>query len=128
MVAHVVVGLTCLVWGAGGLLMTIVPVVGFAWIQRSVLDNWRRFWIAYAMMLMGLVLIVGTTGLQGFWLWVACGGVAVAKACFVLGASASFRDRVLHKVGTWPAWLHRCHGMVSVVFAVLLAADVMIHG
>ena len=121
-------GLTCLLWGAGGLLMTIVPMVGFAWIRRSILDNWRRFWIAYAMMLMGLVLIVGTTGLRGFWLWVACGGIAVAKACLVLGTSASFRDRVLHKVGTCPVWLHRCNGMVSVVLTVLLAADVMLHG
>lgn len=108
--------------------MTIVPMVGFAWIRRSILDNWRRFWVAYAMMLMGLVLIVGTTGLRGFWLWVACGGIAVAKACLVLGASVSFRERVLHKVGTWPVWLHRCHGMVSVVLTVLLAADIMLHG
>lgn len=128
LVGDVVIGLTCLVWGLGGLLMTIVPTMGLAWVKRSFLDPWWRFWIAHATLLMGLVLIIGTTGLQGSWLWVACGGIAVAKACLALGSSASFRERVLHRVGTWPVWLHRCNGMLSLVFAVLLASDVILHG
>ena len=128
MIATVMMGLTSLAWGVAGLMVTLVPAMGLACAKRFFLDPWWRFWVAQAMLLMGLLLMIGTEDLKGFWVWVACGGITVAKACFLLGATASCRDRVLQRIGNWPVWLHRCGGMVNLAFAVCLAADLILHG
>lgn len=121
-------GLTSLVWGLAGLMMTIVPTMGLACAKRFFLEPWWRFWIAQVMLLMGLLLMIGTVDLKGFWLWVACGGIAVAKACLLLGAPVSCRDWMLQRVNNWPVWLHRFGGMVNLAFAVCLAADLILYG
>ncbi len=65
---------------------------------------------------------------SGVGLWVACGFIAVGKACILLGSSEAFRTRLMHIVSRWPYWVYRGCGLVSLVLAVLLAADVMLHG
>ncbi len=124
----VIIGLISVVWGASGLVIAIVPALAVTWAARMFRDVWWRFWAAQAALLIGLLLIVGTSHLKGFWLWVACGVIGVVKGCAILGASESFRDRMLQWLGHWPLWLHRCNGMMALFLAVLLAADVMLHG
>ncbi len=128
MIVHVILGLFSLVWGVLGLLFAIAPAPILAWTRQTLLDAWWRFWVAQAALLVGLLLIIGTSHLEGRWLWVACGVVGVVKACFVLGSSESLRDRVWQHVNHWPVWLLRCNGVLGLVLAVLLAADIMLHG
>ena len=128
LIANLFMGLTTLAWGLLGLMMTIVPAMGLACVKGVFLDPWRRFWMGQAIMLMGLILMIGTVGLKGFWVWVACGGLAVAKACILLGATASGRDRILRRINHWPVWLYRCSGMIHLALAVGLAADLILYG
>ncbi len=121
-------GVFSVVWGAWGLLFVIAPVPVLAWTSRVLFDTWWRFWVAQATLVVGLLLIIGTSSLEGRWLWVVCGGIGVAKACWLLGASESFRDVVWQYVSHWPVWLLRCDGGLGVILAVLLAADCVLHG
>ncbi len=108
--------------------MTVLPEVWLAFLNRLMNDAWRRFWVTQGMILGGLVLAIGTTTFQGFWLWVVCGFIAVWKACILLGSSEAFRTRLMQIVRRWPYWVYRGCGLVTLVLAVLLAADVMLHG
>ena len=121
-------GLTSLAWGLAGLMVAIVPAMGPAWARRVFLDPWWRFWVAQAILLMGLLLMIGTAGLTGFWVWVVCGGLAVTKACLLLGVPQSWRERVLQWLGNWPPWVYRVGGTVDLALAVCLAADLILHG
>jgi len=102
--------------------------MGLACVKRVFLDPWWRFWMGQAILLMGLLLMIGTVVLKGFWVWVACGGLAVAKACILLGATVSRRDRILQQINNWPTWLYRCSGVIHLAFAVGLAADLILYG
>lgn len=128
MVALALFGLTSLSWGAMGITMTVLPEVWLAFLNRLMNDAWRRFWVTQGMILGGLVLAMGTTTFQGFGLWVACGFIAVWKACILLGSSEAFGTRLMQIVRRWPYWVYRGCGLVTLVLAVLLAADVMLHG
>ena len=124
----VILGLFSVVWGAWGLLFVIMPTQAITWTKSFFFDVGRRFWIALAVLLIGLLLIIGTESLEGRWLWVACGGISVLKACWLLGASESCRDRAWQYCSRWPTWLLRCDGVIILALAVLLAADLMLHG
>ena len=128
MIAQVILGLFSVVWGVLGLLFAIAPASVLARAQRILFDTWWRFWTAQATLLIGLLLIIGTSSLEGRWLWVACGGIGVVKGCVWLGASESLLDRIWRRFSQWPVWLFRCDGVLGVVLAVLLAADLMLHG
>lgn len=121
-------GLTSLAWGVAGLTVAVVPELGVVWARRIFLDPWWRFWVAQAILLMGLLLMIGTAGLTGFWLWAVCGGLAATKACLLLGATASCRERVLQWLGNWPPWVYRVGGTIDLALAVCLAADLILHG
>ncbi len=128
MVALALFGLTSLAWAAVGITMTVLPEVWLAFLNRLMNDAWRQFWVTQGMILGGLVLAIGTTTFQGFWLWVVCGFIAVGKACILLWSSEAFRARLMQIVSRWPYWVYRCCGLASLVLAVLLAADVILHG
>ncbi len=124
----VVLGLFSVVWGVWGLLFVIMPTRVITWTKHFFFDVWWRFWIALAVLLFGLLLIIGTSSLEGRWLWVACGGIGVVKACLLLGSSESFREWVWQGCSRWPAWLLRCDGVIILALAVVLAADLILHG
>ena len=126
--ADLFMGLTSLVWGLAGLTVAIVPALGLVWAKRILLDPWPRFWFGQTILLIGLLLMIGTTNLTGFWVWAVCGALAAIKACLLLGAPVSWRERVLRWLGTWPPWLFRVGGTIDLVFAVCLAADLIFHG
>jgi len=117
-----------LIWGAMGLILTVAPSVWVAFVQKTMSNHWQRFWLTQGMLLMGLVLIIGTAPLQGFWLWVICGILIVLKACMLLGSSVAFRDRLTVLAISWPMWVYRLSGALLLVLAVLLAADIILYG
>lgn len=117
-----------LVWGVTGLILTVAPSVWDAVIPKVLRDPWSRFWMTQGMLLIGLVLIIGTAPLQGFWLWVGCGVAVVIKACILLSSSEEFRDRLTTMATNWPMWVYRSSGILTLVLAVLLAADTILHG
>lgn len=126
--ALILFGAICVAWGVMGLILTVVPTLWVAFVQKTMNNPWQRFWLAQGMLLIGLVLIIGTAHLQGFWLWVACGVLLVFKACMLLGSSVVFRDRLTTLVSTWPMWVYRVSGVLTLVLAVLLAADIILYG
>ena len=126
--ADLFMALTSLAWGVAGLTVAVVPALGLVWTQQILLDPWPRFWFAQAVLLIGLLLMVGTTDLTAFWLWAVCGALAAIKGCLLLGAPVSWRERVLRWLGTWPSWLYRVGGTIDLVLAVGLAADLILHG
>lgn len=121
-------GLTSLAWGLAGLTVAIVPATALVWARRILLDPWPRFWFGQTILLIGLLLMIGTIELEAFWVWAVCGALAAIKACLLLGAPASWRERVLQWLGTWPPWLFRAGGTLDLALAVGLAADLILHG
>jgi len=121
-------GAICLTWGVMGLIMTVAPTVWIAFAKKVLQDPWQRFWMTQGMLMIGLVLIIGTPTLQGYWLWVGCGVLVVVKACILLGSSEAFRDRLTIMATTKPMWVYRIGGILSLVLAVLLSGDMILHG
>ena len=128
LIADLFMALTSLAWGLAGLTIAVVPALALVWCRRILLDPWPRFWFAQAVLLIGLLLMIGTTDLMAFWLWAVCGALAAIKGCLLLGAPVSWRERVLRWLGTWPPWLYRSGGVVDLALAVCLAADLILHG
>ena len=115
-------------WGLMGLVLTVMPALWVAFVQSTMNNPWQRFWLSQGILLMGLVLIIGTAPFQGFWLWVGCGVIMVVKACLLLGSSVAFRDRLTTLATSWPMWVYRVSGVLTLVLAVLLAADIILYG
>jgi len=126
--ADLFMGLTSLAWGLAGLTIAVVPALAPVWSRRILLDPWPRFWFGQAILLIGLLLMIGTTDLMGFWVWAVCGALAAIKACLLLGAPVSWRERVLRWLDTWPPWLYRVGGTIDLALAIGLAADLILHG
>lgn len=121
-------GVISVLWGVLGLILTVVPTVWVAFVQKTMNNPGQRFWLTQGMLLMGLVLIIGTAPFQGFWLWVGCGVIMVLKACLLLGSSVVFRDRLTTLATSWPMWVYRVSGILALALAVLLAADIILYG
>jgi len=121
-------GAISLIWGIMGLVLTVAPTVWIRFNKKMLNDPWQRFWMTQGMLLTGLVLIIGTPTLQGFWLWVGIGVVVVIKACILLGSSEALRNRLIAMATEWPIWVHRGSGILTLVITVLLAADTILHG
>ena len=64
--ADLFMALTSLAWGLAGLTVAIVPALGLVWARRILLDPWPRFWFGQTILLIGLLLMIGTTGLTVF--------------------------------------------------------------
>lgn len=121
-------GAISVTWGVMGLVLTVAPSLWVTVVQKIMNDPWQRFWLTQGMLLIGLVLIIGTAPLQGFWLWVGCGVIMVLKGCLLLGSSVALRDRLTTIATTWPMWVYRVSGVLTLVLAVLLAADTILYG
>lgn len=124
----VVLSVVSLLWGVNGLVAVLFPEWIVGAMTQSLENPWRRFWITQGILLCGLMLIVGTLMLEGFWLWVGCGLIMVVKACVLLSISDSSRGRILQLVMGWPQWSIRVGGILNLSLAVLLAGDIIIHG
>jgi predicted anti-sigma-YlaC factor YlaD len=121
-------GAISFIWGVIGVILTVAPTVWMGFAQNFFTNSWARFWTAQVMLLIGLVLIIGTATLQGFWLWVGCGVLAVIKAFILLGSSEAFRIRLTTMATTRSLWVYRSSGILTLILAVLLAADTILHG
>ena len=127
MVTFMLFGLTSVMFGALGFVMSLFPYLAIRFIEKIVKDPWRRFWFAQMMFLFGLVLIAGTLSLQGVLLWIICGVIAVTVAAILLGSSDSFRARLTINITVFPLWAYRCVGVVNLVLLVLFVADVILY-
>ena len=123
MVTLVAFALISLIWGGVGLAMVVAPLSWNGWVRHSFLDPLRRFLLVQSLMLAGLVLILGATGHQGRWLWLAVGALAVAKALALLWLSDSGREAWLAAWERAPVPAHRLAGVIIVALATLLAID-----
>ncbi|RMH08999.1 MAG: hypothetical protein D6704_02110 [Nitrospirae bacterium] len=128
-IAVVVIGATALFWGIMGVVMSILPEAWLGFLRQVVEDPWRRFWFTQGIILTGLILIIGTSTFQGFWLWVSWGVLVVIKGCVLLGASEeTLRMRLMSRMLNWPWWIHRLSGVVTLVLTALLTVDLILHG
>lgn len=128
MVASFLFGAISLTWSLMGVILTVAPTVWITFVQKVLHDPWFRFWVTQGMLLIGLVLIIGTSTLRGFWLWVGCGILLLVKAFVLLGSSDMFRARLTDLATTRPMWVYRSSGLLTLGLAVLLAADTILHG
>ncbi len=119
----ILLGLIVLSWVAAGVVMTMVPAWWRDRMSGVMTDPLSRFLLTQGMILGGLILMLGTSAQQGFWLWAMLGALQVAKALLLLGAPEAFRERLM---GWWrrsPAWTLRLAGVLLVALATLLAVD-----
>ena len=128
MVLKVMYGGLGVALGMVGLLMTVVPGTWKAAMRSMLREPGPRFLATQGMVLGGLLLLMGTTGFHGFWLWVLLGVVGVVTACFVLGCSAKVRETLIHVIEQGPSWLYRLTGLMIVTLAILFGADVILQG
>ena len=91
-------------------------------------DPGFRLVLMQGILLAGLVLVMGTTGFQGFGLWVFVGCLGIAMASFVLGCSADTRENLVRSIERWPLWVYRLGGFMMMSLAVLFGADVILSG
>ncbi|MBW8064709.1 MAG: hypothetical protein FVQ04_02390 [Nitrospira sp.] len=128
MVTGFIFGLNSLILLVLGLAMLIVPSEWGAWIRRTMKEPLSRFLLAQAMVLCGLLLLLGGLTDPGYWLWVAIGALMIVKGMAWLGLSASLRDRLLSWHERYPIWTHRLGGVVMMALATLLGIDAVRRG
>jgi threonine/homoserine/homoserine lactone efflux protein len=123
MATMIILALISLCWLAVGFMMAVAPAVWRRWLTRSLTDSLPRFLIGNGILLLGLLLLAGSPGLQGRWLWAALGGVAVVKALLLLGLSDPYQRAWVSRWQRLPAIIHRLAGVLYVALATLLAID-----
>ncbi len=125
MVTAGVLAIIGLMWMACGVAMIAVPSWWVGWTLHVCSQPVSRFLLTQVAILGGLVLILGTSGHQGFWLWVAIGSLAVLKGMLFLGAPRRLYHRLLERWGRVPLWAHRVAGILLVTLATLLTFDTL---
>ena len=80
------------------------------------------------MIVAGLLLMVGTSRFQGYWLWATIGLFSLLKGLVILGSSEEFRKRVMAFVEKVPLRLYRFSGVLTVLLVSLFVADVILNG
>ncbi len=128
MIATILFGLTSVLWGMAGVILTVLPRLWVSLTRRLLTDAWSRFWVTQGMILVGLVLTIGTQQFQGVWLWMLCGLILTGKACFLLGSTEPVRARLMRVVEHSPLWVYRCWGGVMVLLTIFFTTDMILHG
>lgn len=126
--AGILFGAVSLIWGLMGFLLIVTPQTWISFTVKTLEDPWWRFWVSQGLLAIGLVLVIGTPSLQGFWLWVTCGSMGILKGCFLLGSTESFRARLAQVITGRSMWVYRTGGFLNLVLAVFLAVDFILHG
>jgi len=116
------------IWGAVGLFMLVFPTLWRSTMPGRLRDPGFRFVVMQGIVLAGLVLVMGTTGFQGFGLWALVGCLGIALASCVLGCSTDTRENLVRSIDRWPLWLYRLGGFLTVSLAVLFGADLILSG
>ena len=111
------------IWLAVGLALIAAPAWWSTLMTGMISSPSRRFALTQVMILIGLLLVIGTSSLQTVWLWGSLGVLAVLKGMFFLGAPEGLRGRVLSWWSRTPAWAHRIIGLCMVGLAVLFTIE-----
>ena len=117
-----------IIWGTSGLMMLVFPTLWRSSLTGRLRDPGFRLVVMQGIVLAGLVLVMGTTGFQGYGLWVFVGCLGIALASFVLGCSTGTRESLVRLIERWPLWLYRLGGFLTVSVAVLFGADLILSG
>jgi uncharacterized protein YjeT (DUF2065 family) len=123
MLAIALLTIIALLWAASGVMLIAVPSSFTDRVRRTFADPLPRFFMMQAAILIGLILVLGTSTHQASWLWFAIGGIAILKGMFFLGAPAKLREPILDWWCRWPQWSQRIYGGLVVALAALLAID-----
>ena len=81
-VVFIVMGM---IWGAAGLMMFVFPSLWRSSMTSRLRDPGFRLVVMQGIVLAGLVLMMGTTGFQGFGLWVVVGCLGIVTGFFRIG-------------------------------------------
>ena len=112
-----------LAWAGYGVMLVAVPSSCTDWVTRSFGRPAYRFILTQTAILFGLVLLLGTSGHQWFWLWSTIGVVGVLKGMFFLGAPDRYRNALLNWWCHLPGWSQRLFGCLTVALGALLIID-----
>lgn len=121
----ILVGMITLVWVGLALAMIAAPSWWRDWLARQMAQPLRRLLWGQAIMVAGLALIVGTSGLNGYWLWVSVGGLAVLKGLLLLGLPAPTLALLLEWWRRRSLWVDQMAGVVAMALATFLAIDLI---
>ncbi len=119
----VLFGLIASAWLASGVTLVMAPSWWLAAARRAMADPLPRMAWSYGVMLSGLILLLGSSGLRGAWVWMGVGAISVGKALVWLGLSDTARQAWLDRWLRLPPWACRLVGTTAVIFATLLAVD-----
>lgn len=122
MLTALLFGLISLVWMIVGVAMLASPAWWSHQIRRWMTEPLLHFIFMQAVLLGGLILLVGSSAL-GSRLWLFVGTGLMALALGLLGLPVSMRARLLDRWSRSPFWVHRLAGMTLVILAGLLVID-----
>lgn len=112
-------------WVGMALAMIAAPSWWREWLVRQMAQPLRRLLWGQGLMLGGLVLIVGSSRLAGYWLWVGIGVLAVGKGMLLVGLPESARHTLMDWWRRRPLWVEQLAGVASMVLATLLVIDLI---
>ena len=112
-----------LTWLGIGIVMIVAPSFWERSIARSFIEPVKGFVLSEGVLLIGLLLVTGSGGLRGRWLWTAIGGLMAIKALLLLGFTDKKRQSLFAQWERVPPITHRLAGVMLVALATLLAID-----
>lgn len=118
-------GLISLIWVGIGVVTIALPAWWQERMQRAMADPLSRLLLAQGMVLGGLLLLLGTSALRGYWLWAALGSLTAVKGLVFLGVSEPLRTAWIERWGRSPVWLRRLAGVLLLALGTLLAVDLL---
>lgn len=115
--------LMCLLWVGVGLAMLVFPAEYLKWGRNLLTQDRHRFLISQTIIFCGLLLVLGTTQHQGYWLWATLGCLAMLKGLIFLGATDRFKQRLLTLWEGVPLGMLRVMGLLTITLATYLTID-----
>lgn len=115
--------LICLLWVGLGLSMLVFPSGYQGWGRALLTQDRHRFVISQTIIFCGLLLVLGTTQHQGYWLWATLGCLLMLKGLIFLGATDHFKQQLLALWERVPLVMLRIMGLLTITLATYLTID-----
>ncbi len=103
--------------------MLVFPNGYQGWGRTLLSQDRHRFIISQTIIFCGLLLVLGTSQHQGFWLWAPLGCLIMLKGLIFLGATDQFKQQLLALWEKVPLILFRVMGLVTIGLATYLTID-----
>lgn len=125
MVTGLLLFLISLLWMGLGLVMLVFPSGYLDWGRTLLTQNSHRFLISQTIIFCSLLLVLGTTNHQGFWLWATLGFFGMTKGLIFLGATDHMKQRLLTLWEKFPLIMLRIVGLFFITLATYLTIDTL---